>query len=89
MPLPSNKRSRAAARLRVAGLLDDADGALRDRLLLGEVLVAYLLGQLFRDGVGRHAHVHALTTHLFDEALRLHLEFFGEVVNPDLGSVGC
>jgi hypothetical protein len=30
---------------------DDANGARRNRLFLGEILVANLLGQLFRDGV--------------------------------------
>jgi len=73
----------------VLRLLDDADGALDRRLFLGEVLVADLLGQLFGDGVGRDRDVNALAAHLFDEALRLHLQLFGEVVNPDLGSVGC
>jgi hypothetical protein len=80
---------RGGLALGVLRLLDDAYGAVYDRVFLGEVFVTNLLGQFFRDGVGRDAHVHALAAHLFDEALRLHLQLFGQIVYAYLGRVGC
>ena len=77
------RRGRFRRLVGVLRLLDDADGALDGRLFFREVLVADLLGQLFRDGVRGYGDVNTLAPHLFDEALRLHLQLFGEIVNPD------
>ena len=66
---------------------DDAHGARGAHFLFGEILVANLLGQLFGDGVRGDAHVDALAAHVFEDALRLLLEFFGEIVDTDLGMV--
>jgi hypothetical protein len=60
-----------------ARFLDDHDFARRGRLLLREVAVANLVGQLFRDRVGGHTDIYALTTDFLDETLRVLLEFFG------------
>jgi hypothetical protein len=63
--------------------LDHLDGALDGGFLLRKVLVADLLGQLLRDGVGGHTHVDTFTTHLFDKSLGVELQFFGEIVNAN------
>jgi hypothetical protein len=49
------------------------DRAFDGRFLLRKVLIPNLLGELFRDRVGRNAHVHTFTSHLFDESLGVEL----------------
>jgi hypothetical protein len=61
---------------RADGLFDDAHGARRGCLFLGEILVAYLVGQLFGDRVRRHTDIYALAAHFFDETLRVEFQFF-------------
>jgi hypothetical protein len=69
---------------RTLGSLDDTHAALNGGLFLGEVFVANLLRQLFRNRVGRDADVYTLASHLFDEPLGVKLQFFGEIVYTDL-----
>ena len=58
---------------RALSSLDDAHASLYGGLFLGEVLVANLLRQLFRNGVGRDADVYTFASHLFDEPLGVKL----------------
>jgi hypothetical protein len=58
---------------RTLGSLDDAHASLNGGLFLGEVFVANLLRQLFRDGVGRDADVYTFASHLFNEPLGVKL----------------
>jgi hypothetical protein len=69
---------------RTRRLLDNLDGALDCHFLLGEVLVANLLRQLFRHGVRRNAHIYTFASNLFDESLGVELKFFGQVVDTNL-----
>jgi hypothetical protein len=62
-----------SGRFRQRRALDHFHRALDRRFLLRKVLVPNLLGQFFRDRVGRNAHVHTFTTHLFDESLGVEL----------------
>ncbi len=51
---------------------------------LGKYLLRIFSASSFEMVLEGTRHVNALAAHLFDEALRLHLQLFGEVVNPDL-----
>jgi len=73
---------------RALGAFDYADAPLDCRFFLGEVLVANLLRQLFRNGVRWDADVYTFTAHLFDKALGIKLKFFSEIVYSDLRGNG-
>jgi hypothetical protein len=55
------------------GPLDDSHATLGGGFFLGEVLVANLFCQLFRNRVGRNADVNAFASHLFNEPLCVEL----------------
>jgi hypothetical protein len=58
---------------RTLGSLYDAHASLNGGFFLGEVLVANLLRQLFRNGVRRDADVNTFASHFFDKPLGIEL----------------
>jgi hypothetical protein len=64
--------------------LDDLHATLNRSLFLGKILVADLLCQLLRNGVGRNAYVNTFAAHFFDEPLGIELQFFGKVIKANL-----